>query len=150
MAGFTKAPFYGAVYVKRGLVKGAALMSRASTQPRVEYACGLLQDVVASIARSMQHSNQHEIAKPNEKIAAMTDGVELSDLSALKERKISKWHAINRVLLHAGEYLKAYVEQARMSDVRGALVELTGVLPRGAQPGDIINIARSYGRDIRV
>ena len=36
MAGFTKAPFYGAAYVKRGPVKGVALMSRASTQPRVE------------------------------------------------------------------------------------------------------------------
>ena len=44
MAGFTKAPFGGAAYVKRGLVKGIALMSRASTQPRVEYVCGLLQD----------------------------------------------------------------------------------------------------------
>ena len=43
MAGFTKAPFYGAAYVKRGLVKEVALMSRASTQPRVEYVCGLLQ-----------------------------------------------------------------------------------------------------------
>ena len=43
MAGFTKAPFYGAAFVKRGLVKGVALMSRASTQPRVEYVCGLLQ-----------------------------------------------------------------------------------------------------------
>ena len=58
MAGFTKAPFYGATYVKRGLVKGVALMSRASTQPRVEYVCGLLQDVVTSIARTMAHSNQ--------------------------------------------------------------------------------------------
>ena len=78
-------------------------MSRASTQPRVEYVCGLLKDAVAGIARSMQHSNQHDITKLNEKIAAMTDGVELADLSALKERKIDKGHAINRVLLHAGE-----------------------------------------------
>ena len=98
----------------------------------------------------MQHSNQHEIAKPNEKIAAMTDGVELADLSALKERKIDKGYAINRVLLHAGGYFAAYVEQARMFDVRGALVELTGVLPRGAQPGGTINIARSYGREMYV
>ena len=150
MAGFTKAPFYGAAYVKRGLVKGVALMSRASTQPRVEYVCGLLQGVVTSIARSMAHSNQQEIAKLNEKIAVMTDGVELADLSALKERKIDKGHAANRVLLHAGEYFTAYAEQARMFDVRGALVELTGVLPRGAQPGDIINIARSYGREMCV
>ena len=35
-----------------------------------------------------------------------------------------------------------------MFDVRGALVELTGVLPRGTQPGEIINIARSYGREM--
>ena len=90
MAGFTKAPFYGAAYVKRGLVKGVALMPRASTQPRVEYVCGLLKNVLASIARSMQHSNQQQIAKLNEKIAAMTDGVELADLSALKERKIDQ------------------------------------------------------------
>ena len=133
MAGFTKAPFYGAAYVKRGLVKGVALMSRASTQPHVEYVCGLLQGVVASIARSMQHSNQQEIAKRNEKIAAMTDGVELADLSALKERKTDKGGAINRLLLHAGEYFTAYVEQARMFDVRGALTELTGVLPQPAR-----------------
>ena len=37
-----------------------------------------------------------------------------------------------------------------MFDVRGALVELTGVLPRGAQQGEIINIARSYGREMYV
>ena len=37
-----------------------------------------------------------------------------------------------------------------MFDVRGALVELTGVLSRGAQPGDVINIARSYGREMYV
>ena len=150
MANFTKASFYGAAYVKRGLVKGVALMSRASTQPRVEYVCGLLQGVVASIARSMLHSNQHEIAKLNEKIAVTTDGVELADLVALKERKIDKGHAANRVLLHAGEYFTAYAEQARMFDVRGALVELTGVLSRGAPPGDVINIARSYGREMHV
>ena len=94
MAGLTKAPFCGAEYVKRGLVKEVALMSRASTQPRVEYVCGLLQGEVSSIARSMAHSNQQEIAKLNEKFAAMTDGEELSDLSALKERKIDKGHAI--------------------------------------------------------
>jgi len=102
MAGFTKAPFGGAAYVKRGLVKGIALMSRASTQPRVEYVCGLLQDEVAIIARSMAQWNQQEIAKLNEKIASMTDGDELSDLSSLKEKKIDKGHAINRVLLHPG------------------------------------------------
>ena len=32
----------------------------------------------------------------------MTDGDELSDLSSLKEKKIDKGHAINRVLLHPG------------------------------------------------
>jgi len=37
-----------------------------------------------------------------------------------------------------------------MFDVRDALVELTGVLPRGAQPGDIIDIARSFGREMHV
>ena len=129
-------------------------MSRASTQPRVEYVCGLLQGVVTGIARSMaQFSNLQEIAKlTNEKIAVMTDDVELADLRALKERKIDKGRAANRVLLHAGEYFTAYAEQARMFDVRGrgALVELTGVLPRGAQPGGIINIARSYGREMYV
>ena len=31
MAGFTKAPFHGAPYAKRGIMKGIALMSRAST-----------------------------------------------------------------------------------------------------------------------
>ena len=105
MAGFTKAPFGGGAYVKRGLVKGIALMSRTSTQPRVEYVCGLLQDEVATIARSMAEWNQQEIAKLNEKIASMTDGDELSDLSSLKEKKIDKGHAINRVLLHPGGVL---------------------------------------------
>ena len=38
MAGFTKALFYGAAYEKRGIMKGVVLMSRAPTQPRVEYA----------------------------------------------------------------------------------------------------------------
>ena len=37
-----------------------------------------------------------------------------------------------------------------MFDVRGALVELTGVLPRGAQQRDSINIARSYSREMHV
>ena len=35
VAGFTKAPFYGAAYEKRGIMKGIVLMCRASTQPRV-------------------------------------------------------------------------------------------------------------------
>ena len=80
----------------------------------------------------------------------MTDGEELSDLSTLKERKVDKGLAINRVLLHAGEYFTAYAEQARMFDVRVALVELTGVLPRGAPQGDSINISRFYGREMHV
>ena len=98
----------------------------------------------------MAQFNLQEIAKLNEKIDAATDDVDLADLRALKERKIDKGQAANRVLLHAGEYFTAYAEQARMFDVRDALVELTGVLPRGAQPGEIINIARSYGREMYV
>ena len=76
MAGFTKAPFYGAAYVKRGLVKGVALMSRASTQPRVEYVCGLLQDAVANIARSMPISSlTGESVVPSDYVAmAQGDG----------------------------------------------------------------------------
>ena len=73
----------------------------------------------------------------------MADGDELADLSPLKERKVNKGLAINRVLVHAAEYFTAYAEQARMFDVRDALVELTGVLPRGAQQGSITN--RSIG-----
>ena len=150
MAGFTKVPFYGAAYAKRGLVNGVALMSRASMQPHVEYASGLLRGVVAGIARDIQNSNQHEITKLNEKLAATTGGVELANLGALKKRKIDQGHASSRVLMHAGGYFTAYAEQARMFDVRGALVELTGVLPRGAQQGDSINIARSHGREVYV
>jgi hypothetical protein len=90
MAGWTKAPFYGAAYMKRGLVKGVALMSRASTQPRVEYVCGLLQGAVTDIARSMAQFNQQEIAGLDEKIAGMTDDVELADLRALKRNAKSK------------------------------------------------------------
>ena len=37
-----------------------------------------------------------------------------------------------------------------MFGVRDALVELTGVLPRGAPQGDIINISRFYGREMHV
>ena len=135
MAGFTKALFHGASYAKRGLLKGIALLSRTSTQPRVEYVSGLLQDVVAGIARDMLNTSQHEITKLNDKLATMTDGEELSDLSALKERKVDKGLAINRVLLHAGEYFTAYAEQARMIDVRDALVELTGVSSCWTQQG---------------
>ena len=83
----------------------------------------------------MQNSNQNEITKPNEKLAAMTDDVELADLGALKEWKIDKGLAIGRVLLHAEEYFTAYAdaESARMFDARGSLVELAGVLLQDAQ-----------------
>jgi len=75
MAGSTKAPFYGAAYKKRGLAKGIAPMSRASTQPRVEYVCGLLQSSVTDIARSMVQFNSQEIAcsKFERLMAAMAD-----------------------------------------------------------------------------
>ena len=132
MAGSTKPPFYGAAYEKRGIIKGVVLVSRASTQPRVEYVSGLLQDVVAGIAKDMLNQNQHEIAKPSAQFATMADGDELADLNALKERKVTKGLAINRVLVHAPEYFTGYAEQTRMFDVCDALVELTGVLPRGA------------------
>ena len=59
-------------------------MSRASTQPRVEYVSGLLQDLVAGIAKTMMNANQHEIGKLNAFLATMTDGDEASDLSTLK------------------------------------------------------------------
>ena len=150
MAGFTKALFYGAAYEKRGVVKGAVLMSRASTKSRVEYVSGLLHDLVSGIAKDMMNTNQHEISKLNAQLATMTDGDESTDLNTLKERKVNKGFAINRAFVHSGEYFTAYAEQARMFDVRDALVELTGILPRGAQQGDIIKIARFYGREMHV
>jgi hypothetical protein len=131
-------------------MKGVVLMSRASTQPRVEYVSGLLQDVVAGIAKDMLNQNQHETTKLNAQLATMADGDELADLNALKERQVTKGLAINRVLVHASEYFNGYAEQTRMFGVRDALVELTGVLPRGAQQGDIINIARLYGHEMHV
>ena len=81
----------------------------------------------------------------------MTDGDGLTDLNTLKERKVNKGFAINRVLVHAAEYFTAYAEQARMFDVRDALVELThgraaarrSGSGSGAQPGGIINISLS-------
>ena len=90
MAGFTKAPFYGAAYKKRGLVKGIALMSRASTQPRVEYVCGLLQGTVTDIARSMAQFNSQEIAALDEKIAVGIDEDELADLERSKNSRLTK------------------------------------------------------------
>ena len=125
-------------------------MSRAFTQPRVEYVSGLLQDLVAGIAKGMMNANQHEIGKLNAQLATTTDGDEATDLNTPKERKVNKGFATNRVLVHSGEYFTAYAEQARTFDVRGALVELTGILPRGAQQGEIINIARFYGRKMHV
>ena len=74
MAGFTKAPFHGAAYAKRGIIKGAVLMSRAAAQPRVEYVSGLLKDLSAGVVKDMMNANQHEISKPNARLAAMTDG----------------------------------------------------------------------------
>ena len=61
----------------------------------------------------------------------MADGDEPADLNTLKERKVNKGFAIDRVLVHAAEYFTAYAEQARMFYVLGALVERTGVLPLG-------------------
>ena len=82
----------------------------------------------------------------------MTDGDEATDLRTLKEeRKVDKnFVIINRVLVHLGEYFVAYAEQTRMFDVRDAMVELTGILPRGASQSETTNIARVYGREINV
>ena len=95
-------------------MKGAVLMSRASTQPRVAYVSGLLQDVVSGLAKDTLDVNQHEIGKLNTQLATMTDGDELTVLNIPKERKMNKGFAINRVLVHAAEYFTAYAEQARM------------------------------------
>ena len=145
MAGFTKAPFHGAAYAKRGIAKGAVLMSS-----RVEYVSDFLKYFVAGVAKDKMNANQHEIGKLNAQLSAMTDGDEAMDLHTLKERKVNKGFAINRVLVHSGEYFTAYAEQTRMSDVRDAMVELTGIFPRSAQQGEIINIARFYGREMHV
>ena len=139
MAGFTKAPSHGAAYAKRGIAKGVVLMSRAPTRPRVEYVSGLLQDLVAGLAKGMMNANQHqhEIGKLNAQLATLTDGDEATDLSTLKERKVNKGFAINGVLVHSGEYFTAYAEQARMFDVRrGVLVELTGRARTGLLGGN--------------
>ena len=133
MAGFTKAPLHGAADEKRGIAKGFVLMSRASTQPRVEYVSGLLPDLVAGVAKGIINANQNEIGKLNAHFTTMTDGNEATNLNTLKERKVNKGFAVNRVLVHSGEYFTAYAEQAHMFDVRDALVEFTGILPRGAQ-----------------
>jgi hypothetical protein len=151
MAGFTKALFCGAAYDKRGIVKGVVLLSRAAAQPGVEYVPGLLKDLVAGIAKDMLNANQHEIGKLNAQLLAMIDGDEATGLRTLKERKVNKAFAINRVLVHSGEYFIAYyAEQTRMFDVRDAMVELTDILPRGAQQGEVNNIARFYGREMHL
>ena len=123
-------------------------MSRASTQPRVEYVCGLLQDEVAGIARAMQHSNQHEITKLNEKIAAMTDGVELADLGALKEWKIDK--RLSAVCSCTRRSTSQPMRSKRMFDARDSLVELAGVLLQDVQQRDTIDTACSYGSEMYV
>ena len=150
MAGFTKAPFYGAAYEKRGIAKGVVLLFRAATQPWVEYVSSLLQGIVAGVAKDVTNSNQHEIGKINTQLAAMSDNEETAVLRALKEKKIDKGFAINRVLMHPSEYFTSNAEQTRIFDVCGAMVELTGILPRGATQGEIINIVRSYGREMHV
>ena len=99
MAGFTKPPFYGAAYENRVVMKGVVLIFRASTQPRVEYVSGLLQDVVAGIAKDLLNQNQHEIAKLNAQLAVLADGDEFANLNALKERQVTKGLAISRVLV---------------------------------------------------
>ena len=142
MAGFTKAPFYGAAYDKRSVVKGAVLPSRAAAQPSVEYVSGLLKDLVAGIAKDMLAANQHEIGKLNAKLAAMTDGDEATDLHALKERKVNKGFAINRVLVHSGEYFVAYPNEPECSTL--ATGRLLHVLLRGA--GEPLALGRARHR----
>jgi hypothetical protein len=93
MAGYTKAPFGGAAFIKRGLLQNIALLSRASTQPRVEYACGLLQSTVTDITRSMSQFNQQELDAIDEKIKVGIDEGELADLEALKAIKLSRGRA---------------------------------------------------------
>ena len=145
MAEFAKAPFHGAEFEKRGIVKGVVLLSRAAAQLRVEYTAGLLKDLVAGIAK-----DHNDIGKLNVQLTAMVDGDEATDLRALKELFLNKRFAINRELVHSGEYFTAYAEQTRMFDVRDAMVELTGILPRGVSQGGTINIARFYGREMHV
>jgi hypothetical protein len=111
---------------------------------------GLLGDLVAGIAKNMLAANQHEIDKLNVQLTAMADGDAATDLRALKEKNINKGFAINRVLVHSGEYFTAYAAQTRMSDVRGAMVERIGILPRGGSQGEAINIARFFGREMHV
>ena len=78
--------FHGAEYEKKGIVKGAVLLPRAATQPRVEYTSGLLKNLVVGIAKDMLAANQHKINKINGQLTAMSDGDEVTDLRALKEK----------------------------------------------------------------
>ena len=64
----------------------------------------------------MLTANQHEIGKLNVQLTAMIDGVAATDLRALKEKKINKGFAINRVLVHSGEYFAAYAEVGNASE----------------------------------
>ena len=68
------------------------------------HSSGLLQDVVAGIAKGMLKKNQNEIAQLNAQLATMADGDQLADLNTLKERKVNKGLAVNRALVHAAEY----------------------------------------------
>ena len=88
VAGFMKAPFYGAAYNKRGIAKGVVLLPGAAAQTRVEYASDLLKELVAGIAKDMLNANQHDTGKLNAQLSAMTDGDEAMDLRTLKERKV--------------------------------------------------------------
>ena len=94
----------------------------------MEYTSAPLKDFAAGIAKEMLAVNQHEIGKLNVQLTAMSDGDEVTDLRVLKEKKIKKGFAINRVLVHLGGYFAEYAEQTRMFDVRGAMVELTGII----------------------
>ena len=89
-------------------------MFRAVSQPRVEYVSGLLKDFGAGVAKGTMNANHHEIGKLNAQLAAITDGDEATDLSTFKEREVTKGFAINRVLVHTGEYFTAYAEPTRM------------------------------------
>ena len=82
----------------------------------------------------MLNKNQHEIAKLNAQLATMTDGDELADLNALKERKVTKGLAINRVLVHASEYFTGYAEQCAKRHATSR--HRTGAKPRRATHGD--------------
>ena len=70
------------------------------------------------------------------------------------ERRLSRappWGATKEeVVPISAENWGRYPAKTRMFGVRNALVALTGVLPRGAQQGDIISTVRLYGREMHV